>query len=83
MTITMREKKRPRIMPYGFAATMDFTGNHSINDVMPTILCWIFENIGPYDKERWQIRTHMGTKQFLSVYFSDPIDATAFKLAWV
>lgn len=83
MTVTMKEKKRPRIMPYGFAATMDFRGNDTPHDVIPVILCWVYENIGEYDKERWQIRTHMGTSQFLSIYFADPIDATAFKLAWV
>lgn len=83
MTIKMTEKRKPRILPYGFAAAKDYTNYDNTNDITPVIICWIFENIGPYDKERWQIRTHMGTKQFLSVYFRDPIDATAFKLAWV
>ena len=70
-------------MPYGFAAKMDYTSKDNANDIIPIIICWIYENIGPYDKKRWQVRTHMGTSQFLSVYFADPIDATAFKLVWV
>lgn len=82
MTIVMREKKRPRILPYGFAMDLEHTSKNNASDVIPVILCWIFENIGQYDKKKWQIRTHMGTTQFLSVYFADPTDAVAFKLAW-
>jgi len=82
MTIKVREKKNPRILPYGFAMDMGYANNEEKNDVLPIILYWIFENIGIYDKERWQVRTHMGDRKFLSVYFRDPVDAMAFKLEW-
>ena len=70
-------------MAYAFEANLEFTSRDSEDDIIPVIMCWIFENIGPYDKKRWQIRTHMGDKTFLSVNFANSTDATAFKLAWV
>lgn len=83
MTIKMREKHKPRILPYGFAADLDYSSKLTANDALPVIMFWIFENIGPYDSERWQVRTHMGDHKILSVYFRDPEDAMAFKLEWV
>jgi len=55
MSVVMKQKKRPRIMPYAFEANLEYTSRDSVDDVIPVIMCWIFENIGPYDKKRWQI----------------------------
>lgn len=77
------QKKRPRIIPYGFSVIVDWNDATPKDDIIPLILFWIFENMGPYDSTRWQMRHAMGTKKFLSIYFSDPVDASAFKLRWM
>ena len=81
---TVKQKKRKSyILPYAFTIEPNFSEGELVVDVIPVILFWIFENIGPYDKKRWQMRHAMGTKKFLSIYFANLEDAAAFKMAWL
>ena len=83
MFIVKQKSRKSRILPYAFSVEPDKNNNERIEDVIPIILFWIFENIGPYDKTRWQMRHAMETRKFLSVYFSRVEDAAAFKMAWL
>ena len=78
----VEQKKQVRILQYGFTIEPNWSVGEKREDVIPIILEWVFENIGKYDHERWQIRHGMGDKKFLSLYFSKLEDAMAFKVAW-
>ena len=75
--------KNPRIDKYGFK-TEDM-------DVYKEVFSWCEENFGSPNKRnnRWKFRNHFWTKNqrklsgYGAVYFSDSIDAMAFKLRWM
>lgn len=78
---TEQKKRKSRILHYAF--TVEPLSHEDIADVIPVVISWIIENIGPYNKKVWQIRHAMGTQKFLSVYFAKEKDAAAFKLFWM
>ena len=75
------QKLRPKIMPYAFTIRRKWNSDFRNEDVIPVILDWIFENIGPYDKSCWQMRCAVSS--IISIYFSNEEDAFAFKMRWV
>ena len=79
----VKQKRKSAILPYAFTIEPDKSKNEYKEDVIPIVLKWIYDNIGEYDKKRWQMRHGMGDKKFLSLYFSNKEDATAFKLTWM
>jgi len=74
--IELKEKKRPRIKPYGFFVKTTETDYQELFEV----LSWIFINIGPYNESRMQFRTQ--SPWLIAIYFEHAADATAFKLRW-
>lgn len=78
----VEQKKQSRVLKYGFTVEPNSDAGEERKDVIPIVLGWVFENIGPYDETIWQMRHGMGDVKFLSLYFSKLEDAVAFKVAW-
>ena len=78
----LEQKTNPRILPYAFVIKPETFKDEHISDLIPEVICWIYENLGFYNKDVWQIRTIMGSKNLFTVYFAKKEDAVAFKMAF-
>ena len=81
MKIKIRQKIKPRIMPYAFC--IEARSNIRPKKLLQ-VFAWTVENFGDRNDSVWISRDNSWNNQHeLNIYFMNEEDAAAFKLRWL
>lgn len=81
--LRVREMKHSRLTKFAYHIDFEYDrASSENNEIIPTIISWCSENMGPYtpEKRKWFVRLF---RDSIRIYIHEEKDAFAFKMRWL